>query len=189
MASRVRISPSSGIPNFNNRPPVSGALDFFAPQWENYQIPGELILYRARRHLLALIIDSWEPIAAAIVLVALVIVAGENALNGWIQGLLALCALGALGMSALRALDWAVTRIIVTNKRLLELGGFITTRENNLPNSKLTDLAFVQTVPGKIFGYGFIRVESAGQLQALNEIKYLRMPLAFLRQLGQVALN
>lgn len=188
MASKLRISPSSGLPDFN-RIPVSGAWDFFAPQWETYQIPGEQIRYRARRHLISLIIDSWEVMLASIVLVGLVIVAGENNVNGWVQGALAASALTALGWSAVKALDWAVTRIIVTNKRLLELGGFITTRENNLPNSKLTDLAFIHTVPGKIFGYGFIRVESAGQQQALNEIKYLRMPQAFLRQLGEVALK
>ena len=119
----------------------------------------------------------------------LVIIAGDQRTNGWLQGFLAILALVAIGASALKALDWAVTRIIVTNKRLLELGGFITTRENNLPNSKLTDLAFVQSIAGKVFGFGYIRVESAGQQQALSELKYLRMPQAFLRQLGQVALK
>jgi hypothetical protein len=45
-----------------------------------------------------------------------------------------------------------------------------------MPLGKVTDLTFRRSLSGRLFGYGTIVVESAGQIQALNRIDYLPRP-------------
>ena len=166
-----------------------GWSDLFVPRWETYKISGEVIRYVGRRHLVQLIQDSWEAVVAAIVAVTLLVQAGERGAPDIVAILLGLVAIGALFYAGFQWLEWSITRIFVTNKRLVILGGIIRVQQRNLPNSKLTDLAYDQTVPGRILGYGHIRVESAGQNQALESIRYVRQPQFFLTSLGSVAIK
>jgi uncharacterized membrane protein YdbT with pleckstrin-like domain len=79
--------------------------------------------------------------------------------------------------------EWAITRIMITDRRLIEFGGFLRRQGGTLPLSKLTDLNFEQSFIGLLFNYGKVRVESAGQDQALSRIDYLRYPLTFQQEL------
>ncbi|MDQ3577268.1 MAG: PH domain-containing protein, partial [Actinomycetota bacterium] len=54
--------------------------------------------------------------------------------------------------------------------------GVLTIKVLMMPISKVTDLTYKRTAFGRIFGYGTIVVESAGQIQALNNIEYLPRP-------------
>ena len=45
-----------------------------------------------------------------------------------------------------------------------------------MPLSKVTDLTFQRTFGGRLLGYGTLIVESAGQIQALNKIRYMPRP-------------
>ena len=54
-----------------------------------------------------------------------------------------------------------------------------------LPLTKLTDLKFEQGFFGRLFTYGSIRVETAGQVQALSTIADVRLPLLFYQQISK----
>jgi uncharacterized membrane protein YdbT with pleckstrin-like domain len=71
---------------------------------------------------------------------------------------------------------WWIERIVITDKRVMLAQGIITHNVGMMPLSKVTDLTFRRTLGGRMFGYGTIVVESAGQIQALNEIDYLPRP-------------
>jgi hypothetical protein len=45
-----------------------------------------------------------------------------------------------------------------------------------MPLTKVTDLSFIRTFNGRLLGYGTMVIESAGQIQALNQIHYLPDP-------------
>jgi len=45
-----------------------------------------------------------------------------------------------------------------------------------MPVTKVTDLTYERSLGGRMFGYGTLIVESAGQIQALNKIEYLPRP-------------
>ncbi len=45
-----------------------------------------------------------------------------------------------------------------------------------MPLSKVTDLTFQRTLGGRILGYGTVIVESAGQHQAFERIKFIPRP-------------
>jgi uncharacterized membrane protein YdbT with pleckstrin-like domain len=71
---------------------------------------------------------------------------------------------------------WWVERIVVTDKRVMLAQGIITHNVGMMPLSKVTDLTFQRSLTGRMFGYGTMIVESAGQIQALNRIEYMPRP-------------
>ena len=50
-----------------------------------------------------------------------------------------------------------------------------------MPVSHVTDLVLTRTTGGELFGYGDLRIESAGQDQSLASIPWLVEPRAFHR--------
>ena len=75
-----------------------------------------------------------------------------------------------------KVLDWTVHYFVVTSQRLLLATGLIIRKVNMMPLSKVTDMSFQRTTTGRILGYGEFIVESAGQDQALRNVKFLPYP-------------
>jgi uncharacterized membrane protein YdbT with pleckstrin-like domain len=75
---------------------------------------------------------------------------------------------------AYKVLLWRLDRLVVTDQRMLEISGIIRKRVAAMPLSKLTDVTFTQTLLGRrVFHYGDLHVETAGQEQALTHIEKL----------------
>jgi uncharacterized membrane protein YdbT with pleckstrin-like domain len=72
--------------------------------------------------------------------------------------------------------DWAVNYFVVTSHRLLLAQGVIVRKVGMLPLAKVTDMSFQRTTIGRILGYGEFIVESAGQDQALRNVKFIPYP-------------
>jgi len=72
--------------------------------------------------------------------------------------------------------EWVKTYFVVTSQRMLLSTGVITHKVNMMPLTKVTDMSFQRTATGRVFGYGEFIVESAGQDQALSNIKFLPYP-------------
>ena len=71
---------------------------------------------------------------------------------------------------------WWIERIVITDKRVMLAEGIVVHNVKMMPLSKVTDLTFQRTLGGRMFGYGTMIVESAGQIQALNRIDYMPRP-------------
>lgn len=81
---------------------------------------------------------------------------------------------------AVRAIRWAFyQQTYLTNRRLMEVDGFLGIRVNSMPLSKVTDIMLRRNPVGDLLGYGTFRVETAGQDQALGRLDYLRYPEEF----------
>lgn len=139
----------------------------------------ERVAYSERRHVIALFVDAWAWMLASLLGPFLLLRVGNEA-AGAIIGLLLFGAQVRLGW---HILEWTITRIMITDRRVIEFGGFLRRSGGSMPLSKLTDLAFEQTFAGLLLDYGMVRVESAGQDQALSQIKYLRHPVLFQEEL------
>lgn len=74
--------------------------------------------------------------------------------------------------------DWYYDRFVLTNKRIMEVSGIVTRKVAMMPLGRVTDMAYNQTVLGRMLNYGTFIVESAGQDQALREISTLPRPNA-----------
>jgi uncharacterized membrane protein YdbT with pleckstrin-like domain len=77
---------------------------------------------------------------------------------------------------AVKIVDWSLNYFVVTSQRLLLAQGFIVRKVNMMPLAKVTDMSFQRTAVGQILGYGEFIVESAGQDQALRNIRFLPHP-------------
>ncbi len=72
-----------------------------------------------------------------------------------------------------RLIDWRHDWIIVTNKRLLRRHGILSQRVPMMPFTKVTDMSYVRSMPGRVLGFGKFVMESAGQEQALRVINWI----------------
>lgn len=75
-----------------------------------------------------------------------------------------------------KLLDWYYDRFVLTDKRVMVVGGIVTRRVGMMPLARVTDMAYLQSPMGRILNYGTFVLESAGQDQALREIKPLPRP-------------
>src|SRR3954470_16901443 len=72
--------------------------------------------------------------------------------------------------------DWSHNWFVATDKRLLLRYGLMTHRVAMMPLLKVTDMSYVRSLPGQFLGYGKFVLESAGQDQALREVKWVPHP-------------
>ena len=86
-----------------------------------------------------------------------------------------------------KVLMWWCDRIVVTDQRIVEVSGVLTRKVASMPLEKVTDMTYRRTIGGRIFGYGDLLVESAGQKQAMDEIVYLPRPDEFYRTVTSLA--
>ncbi|HYZ38956.1 MAG TPA: PH domain-containing protein [Pseudonocardiaceae bacterium] len=131
---------------------------------------------RVRRHWAVLI----KPLAQTIgVLIVAFVLSKLLSLVGdlWLlQSLLWYIAVAALIRYAWKVLEWWVEIIIVTDKRFMVTSGIIETKNSMMPITKVTDMSFMRPFLGQLLGYGTLRIESAGQKQDLEYIRFLPRP-------------
>lgn len=118
--------------------------------------------------------STWQMILAAIV-AFWAIQSGTS-----IGGLMTLLLLVMFGRFLVRAIRWAFyQQTYLTNRRLMEVDGFLGIRVNSMPLSKVTDIMLRRNPVGDFLGYGTFRVETAGQDQALGTLDFLLDPEHF----------
>ncbi|WP_432488400.1 PH domain-containing protein [Kineococcus sp. SYSU DK018] len=81
---------------------------------------------------------------------------------------------------------WRNGWFIATDKRLLLTRGVVNRRTAMMPLSKVTDMSYNQSVPGRLLGYGQFVLESAGQDQAMRRIDWVPDPDEKYRDLCEV---
>ena len=77
--------------------------------------------------------------------------------------------------------QWYEDRIYVTTHRVVEVSGVLTRNVASIPLTKVTDMTYRRSVPGRVLGYGELVLESAGQRQAIERIAYIPAPDHFYR--------
>ncbi|WP_134322631.1 PH domain-containing protein [Cumulibacter soli] len=135
-----------------------------------YLLTDERVVVAVRRHVLVLGAAFLETIG--FVLAAAMISALVNTVQ-WVQTICLLICLAALVRLAYLILEWRLERFVITDQRMMLVGGVITRQVAVMPMRKVTDLTFEKPLIGQVFGYGTFIVESAGQDQALSRIDYL----------------
>ncbi|HEX7745133.1 MAG TPA: PH domain-containing protein [Micromonosporaceae bacterium] len=81
-----------------------------------------------------------------------------------------------MGWVAWRFWEWNYDRFILTNKRVMLVNGIVTRRVAMMPLLRVTDMKYEQSPIARALNYGTFVLESAGQEQALREVKYLPNP-------------
>lgn len=137
-----------------------------------YLLPREVQVATVRQHPAVLIPPSALALGGllAVGVLTATLVHGDFSVALWLIWLILLLRL------VWKVLNWYVDYFVVTSERLLLTRGFLTRRVNMMPLTKVTDMSFRRSFPGRLLGYGEFIVESAGQDQALRNIEFIPYP-------------
>jgi membrane protein YdbS with pleckstrin-like domain len=81
-----------------------------------------------------------------------------------------------IGQAAWKVLRWRNDWFVVTDKRLILTYGLITQQVAMMPLVKVTDMSYNRSPLGRLLGYGTFVMESAGQDQALHQVRWVDRP-------------
>ncbi|HET7799004.1 MAG TPA: PH domain-containing protein [Humibacillus xanthopallidus] len=137
-------------------------------------LPGERLVTAVRSHWVSIA----EPIVSMFLGLAVAVWVDSNVTRGT-QAVGTIVWLGFIFLvlrMLWRLVDWHHSWFVATDKRLLLRYGIITHKVAMMPLIKVTDMSYVRSIPGQFLGYGRFVLESAGQDQALREIKWVPQP-------------
>ena len=140
---------------------------------DEYLLPTERRVIRVRQHFAVMLKDI---LLTALFLLLMVLAQRHLAPGVLVDNLTFYLSLAAVLRFTLQTILWWIERIVITDKRVMLAEGIVTHNVGMMPLSKVTDLTFRRTFGGRILGYGTLIVESAGQIQALNKIRYMPRP-------------
>ena len=140
---------------------------------DEYLLPTERRVIRVRQHWAVM---GKDLTLTGLFLLAMVVLQTYLPASLIVDNLTFYLALAAVLRFTVKTILWWIERIVITDKRVMLAQGIITHKVGMMPLSKVTDLTFERTLDGRMLGYGTIIVESAGQIQALNQINYVPRP-------------
>ena len=136
-----------------------------------YLTPAERVVAITRRHVFLII----KP--CVFILLGLLLVAFLP------SRLTAVVALATWCYGGWLVLSWYHDRLVVTTHRIFAVTGILNRKVATMPIARVTDMTYFRSFIGRVFGYGTISVESAGQDQALTRIDFLPHPDSLYRTL------
>jgi Bacterial PH domain len=140
---------------------------------ERYLAARERLVTSVRHHpamLGRVVAETLLMIAIAVAVEIAVRGAGGLSDVGWLAMVVAAARLAVL------VYDWYDVRVMITDRRIIRVSGFVVRRVATMPLGKVTDLTYRRTWTGRLMGFGSFIVESAGQEHGLREIHYLPNP-------------
>jgi hypothetical protein len=145
-------------------------------------LPSELpVRASTRHHWIVLLRPPHKLLTLALVVLLLAAIVEPDPM-AWLAGLLA----AALGF--FRWQTWNAERIVLTNKRIIRVQGVpeTTSSEASLRIDRISGARLIETVPGKILGYGTIELEAPGDHPDVRRLKRIARPRTFYLQLRGV---
>jgi hypothetical protein len=136
----------------------------------------ERLVTRVRRHPAVLSITVLQTLGVFVLGLVLSGLIGSKGEAGPIDTVLAFIILVAVARLGWRLWEWSVDRIVVTDRRILEVSGLLSRKVASMPLDKVTDMTYRRTFVGRLLGYGAFIVESPGQKQAVEMINFIPQP-------------
>lgn len=118
------------------------------------------------------------------------------ALNGWAYSVghasvalirpLWVAWMAAAAWSAYRYATWRVDWFVLSSVRALHVWGLVKRHVDELPISKLRDVKYTQTIPGRALGYATFEFASIATDHSLRRIPYMPWPEAVHREISRL---
>jgi Bacterial PH domain len=148
---------------------------------DRYLALDERKICEVRRHPALLLGVGLQTLAVFVLAAALGTITSPGRGNDVIDTILGLVALAFLIRFALAFVQWWLTRIIVTDRRIVEVSGVLSRRIASMPLPQVTDTTYRRSIWGRLLGYGDLIVESPGRHPGLSHIGYVPRPDDFYR--------
>jgi hypothetical protein len=145
-------------------------------------LPSELpVRARTRHHWIVLLRPPHKLLALALAVLLLAAIVKPDPM-AWL--FLALAA----GLGFLRWQTWHAELIVLTGKRIIRVQGVpeTTSSEASLRIDRISGARLIETVPGKILGYGTIELEAPGDHPDVRRLKRIARPKTFYLELRRV---
>jgi membrane protein YdbS with pleckstrin-like domain len=154
--------------------------------YDKYLSPGEEIAFNVQRHAAALLWPAGQALLAWFLLFALHWWLDLPSETNPIDTLTFVVAMVFTIRVIWKWFEWQIERVLVTNRRIVEVSGIITRRVASMPLAKVTDLTYRRSPLARFLNYGELILESAGQHQALESISYIPRPDQFYRDFTEL---
>jgi hypothetical protein len=138
-------------------------------------LPSELpVRARTRHHWIVLFRPPHKLLGVALLVLLVAAVVQPNPM-AW------LLALVVVALGFVRCQTWAAEWVILTGKRIIRVQGVAetTSTEASLRIDRVSGARLVQTVPGKILGYGTIELEAPGDHPDVRRLHRIARPQDF----------
>jgi uncharacterized membrane protein YdbT with pleckstrin-like domain len=142
-------------------------------------ISDEQIVRTARDHWITLLTTILIDVALSVVIIGLS-VAGMSR-SSW-AGLGFLLLLAPLGHFLLRFIAWWSTRYIVTNRRIVQISGTVSTRVSDTSLEKVNDIVMEQSAMGRLLKFGDLEIIS-GSESGIDVFRRITDPIGFKKDL------
>jgi uncharacterized membrane protein YdbT with pleckstrin-like domain len=140
---------------------------------DNYLIGDETVYFVDKPAPVTLL--DWRMLAAFAVAVFVSVRFGSSRAVAF--GFFVVLAVAAwLGVKSIR---FRYTRYIITSLRVMRMTGVFDRKYYWIPWQRVTDLAFEQTIVGRIFGFATLSIESANEQSGLKQMTDLNDPWKF----------
>jgi hypothetical protein len=138
-----------------------------------YLFPTERYRGEWRRHLVRP--GRWYVVLLLFAIAGTIAVRQEARPEYVTEALAAICAAGAAG-GGYAVLAWYFNRFVLTNKRMMLVGGMLHRRVSSMALLRITDLRFEQSPSGRLFGYGDFVIEGARRFSRMRRVADLPNP-------------
>jgi Bacterial PH domain len=148
---------------------------------DRYLALDERKICEVRRHPALLLGIGLRTLAVFLAAGALGMLSSPARSNDVIDTILGLIALVFFLRFLWAVVQWWVTRIIVTDRRIVEVSGVVSRRVASMPLPQVTDTTYHRSILGRLLGYGDLVVESPGRHPGLSHLGYVPRPDDFYR--------
>lgn len=145
---------------------------------------GERIIHRDKQHWFVLLWDARFSILAIVLGVVLAIVKEQATppASDAMNVLAIVLIVGGLAVVAWAILDFWNHEYVLTSRRVIEVSGVLNKRSADSSLEKINDAILVQTLIGRIFGFGDLEVLTASEA-GISEFRMLIDPVKFKRKM------
>ena len=159
------------------------------PDPYRYLTSDERVILEVRRHVAALLPDSFVTVGTVVLLSLLGLLMSPADEATFLDTIFGLLAIAFILRFVWKAWQWWIDRIVVTDQRIFEVSGILTRSVASMPLARVTDMTYRRSLVGRVLGYGDLVVESAGHDQALSTIERLPRPDDFYRTITSLVVS
>lgn len=154
-----------------------------------YLAPGEQVRHISRRHVIVLAkpFAVWLLTLLAVFSISFLIT--QNSPIPVLDTAGLIVAGLASAYAGFNLLEWWRDRYVVTDQRVLLIEGIIAVRVSAVSLARVTETSYSRSIWGRLFGYGELKLDSAGEQLGLAALSYLPKPDAQYRLISSLLIR
>lgn len=154
-----------------------------------YLGPSEEVIRVTRRHLSVLARPAVSTAVLLGGLAALGFLTGPDSGVDTVDQVCAAAAVLVLLRFLLRLGRWSSERLLVTDQRIVEVDGLIAKRVSSWPYTRIHDLSYRRSIPGRLLGFGSLSIEPTAPEAPVRVLERIPDPDGFYRDAMEVIMG